>query len=238
MWLESPGQFTSAKMNMRRQDSSQRRGDSCSPVESTRTGGAFYLRNVIEYLQSRGFHGDVVTFDDLSCFGKSNYFLANLEFICRLLLRERRRRVLFEDFPMHPWLFLFNWVARILGIGEILILVQLLDHHHQGSALLNALDKVLATTCLRAAALVIANSQTVAKELISMGVQEKRLRVVYPGCDPTERMEEVEGALHGKTGRDESGCSPFPTMTLARAFTCCSKPFRSSTLCIPTATTG
>jgi len=153
-------------------------------VDSPKTGGEFYTKMVIDYLRSKNKSIDTLTLGDVNKKNKyKNYPLINLKFAYYFLRKKNEPDIIIEDFYMHPWLFLFNWIIKIFTKKKIIVLVQSFYHFNQNNVLLNFIDKIVAIFFLRPIDIVIANSQTTAKELEYMGIKRSKIQVIYPGTD-------------------------------------------------------
>jgi glycosyltransferase involved in cell wall biosynthesis len=154
-----------------------------APRNNPKTGGEIYTQQVTAFLRDHGWRVDVTTLCDMNPYPGKNFLWANVAFIWKLLVKGPATMVILEDFYMHPWLFLFNWMARLSKRHYVVGIVQLFYHYQQRSGILNAVDRLVAALFLRPAHLVFANSQTTACECERLGVHRDRIVVVYPGCD-------------------------------------------------------
>lgn len=148
-------------------------------LKEPKTGGQIYSSNVFSYLHEKNINIHIKTLEDIKT---NNYFIANFLFIKNLIIKKQLQKIVYEDFYMHPWLFIFNWVLRFFTKKRIIIFVQSFYHDIQKNKILNLLDKIIASIFLKSAHVVIANSQTTAQECIKLGVKQK-IEIVYPGCD-------------------------------------------------------
>ncbi|GJQ48162.1 MAG: hypothetical protein HKUEN01_05480 [Candidatus Kuenenia stuttgartiensis] len=148
-------------------------------LKEPKTGGQIYSSNVFSYLHEKNINIHIKTLEDIKT---NNYFIANFFFIKNLIIKKQLQKIVYEDFYMHPWLFIFNWILRFFTRKRIIIFVQLFYHDIQKNKILNLIDKIISSVFLRSAHVVIANSQTVANECMKLGVKQK-IEIVYPGCD-------------------------------------------------------
>lgn len=154
------------------------------PVKEIKTGGDFYNQRVINYLKSKGVIVDIFTLKDINEVGKNKTFIrSNLKLIHSLLLKSKSKKIIVEAFYMHPWLFIFNWVARIFTDVKIVMFVQLFDYHFQRNGILKFIDKLVSAIALLPAHRAIVNSVTTAEGCERLGFRKRNIKVVYPGCD-------------------------------------------------------
>lgn len=154
------------------------------PLKEIKTGGEFYSQKIINYLESRGVVVDLFTLKDINEIGKNKTFISsNIKLIYSLLLKSKTNKIIVQDFYMHPWLFIFNWFARIFTNVKIVLFIQLFDYHFQKNRLLKFIDKLISAVALLPAHRAIVNSLTTAKGCERLGFRRGNIRVVYPGCD-------------------------------------------------------
>jgi len=158
-------------------------------LRDPKTGGEFYFKQVLDFLQTQGVSIKVISVEeDLPRVCNRKYILANIIFVWKLLIKGKPKAIILEDFYMHPWLFLFNWIAFLSGRCRLATFVQLFYHKQQSNIFLNAVDKVVASLFLRPVHLVFANSHYTAKECMRLGVRKERIVIIYPGCDFTGEL--------------------------------------------------
>lgn len=154
------------------------------PLKEIKTGGEFYSQKIINYLESRGVVVDLFTLKDINEIGKNKTFISsNIKLIYSLLLKSKTNKIIVQDFYMHPWLFIFNWFARIFTDVKIVMFIQLFGYHFQRNGILKFIDKLVSAIALLPAHKAIVNSLTTANECQRLGFRKKNIKVVYPGCD-------------------------------------------------------
>lgn len=151
------------------------------PVSEARTGGAMVVQKVIAGLTDAGVKVRVVTLEELSPGARRNPLVANWMLVRLLLKRGRDSEVLLEDGYMAPWLFAFNWVAKLLFRRKIAIHLQLLEHLHLRRGLRRLVMKLVYCLFLYPADIIVVHSRYMAREAGSLtpGKRNSAFRVIY-----------------------------------------------------------
>ncbi|GAG02365.1 unnamed protein product, partial [marine sediment metagenome] len=98
--------------------------------------------------------------------------------------RKGERLILFEDLSGRLRLFLANHLLKLITNTKIVVLVQSALHTMSYMAgIVDTIDQKICMVCLKAADMIIANSQATKAELIRRGINSSKIRVVYPGVD-------------------------------------------------------
>lgn len=165
------------------------------------TGGEQYLVEVFDYLRRQEIPVEPVYLQNSKEAKKGlllmiDILFANLRFFRRIRrLGNLSNAIFFEDFHLHPRLWLFNELVRLTTKQlRMVTIVQLSLSYH--GALRNRLARVLDAwlVCLffRQASVIFTNSEFTRREVLSTGVSPGKIRVIYCGCkamSPTQLLE-------------------------------------------------
>jgi len=156
------------------------------------TGGERYLVEVCNYLKLKNVTIEPIYIEHSN---KSrdglglviNCLLSNLRFFNKIRhLGKLSNVVFFEDFYLHPRLWLFNILVR-LTIGELkmVVLVQsaLFYHSILKKWWAKWIDQKIVRFFLRQASLILTNSNFIKQQVLSLGIDLNQIKVVYCGYE-------------------------------------------------------
>lgn len=160
--------------------------------QEVHTGGERYLVEVFNYLHSQGIrvepiylersteakHGLALVLDCL---------IANLRFFrCVRQLGDLSNVIFFEDFHLHPRLWLFNLLVRLVSgrLRTVVLMQSALFHHsilrHRWA---RWMDEWAVRVFLRWASLILTNSEFTQREVLSLGIDPEKVKVIYCGYE-------------------------------------------------------
>lgn len=160
--------------------------------QEVHTGGDRYLVEIFKYFQrqkvlvepiylvhnTRAKHGLKLAVDCL---------LTNFRFFYLIRQIDKLSSVIFfEDFYLHPRLWLFNILARLItGRMRTVILVQstLFYHNILNHRWAKWLDEWVVRIFFRQASLILTNSEFTRQEVLSFGKDPNRVKVIYCGYE-------------------------------------------------------
>ncbi|MCF6156668.1 MAG: glycosyltransferase [Candidatus Brocadia sp.] len=173
-----------------------------------KTGGVKYMNEVIDYLKG---HVGLVIWDpeDSQTFGTRvnrigfqpllSLIQSNIWGIKKLKGMGKGEIIIMNSYLRHRFLF-FALYARYRKKSQLIIFVNAIYHHSLGSSFLNGLDRFITRLLLRSAVLIIANSNSTKEELQALGIEDKKIQVIYPRLDmPPSNNVQVRkdtGAFH------------------------------------------
>ena len=158
------------------------------------TGGERYLMEVFEYLQRKGLHVEPIYIKQsdqerrglslvLNCLVDNYYYFSQAKKFGNL-----SNVLFFEDFHLHPRLWLFNILVRITtGRLRSVVLMQLALFYHKElkHRWVRWLNGLVVRPFLRKSSLIFTNSNFTKQEVLSLGIDSRKVKVIYCGYEGT-----------------------------------------------------
>lgn len=170
-------------------------------ITTVRTGGEKYMKEVLDYLDSFSSliylepnianlsGGDIkynLKFKSIFAAFKSNLWAINQ------LIKFKGGEIVITNSYFRHWFILFNPIAKYIKRCKIVSFVNAIYYYSRGSKLLNIIDKLLMFFFLSSTSLIVANSKSTKEELIKLGINGNRIKVIYPRLDlPGEYPDEI-----------------------------------------------
>lgn len=170
-------------------------------IVTVTTGGEKYMKEVLDYLDgctsltylepniANLFEGDVkynLRFKSIFAALKSNFWAV------KQILKLKGREIIITNSYFRHWFFLFNLIARYVKRCKVVSFVNAIYYYSRGSKLLNLIDKLLMFFFLSSTSLIVANSKSTREELIKLGINGHKIKVIYPRVDlPSECSDEI-----------------------------------------------
>ena len=172
------------------------------------TGGEKYMKEVLNYLD--GFTSLIYLEPNIDNLSKNNIkynlkfksiftaFKSNLWAIMQLLKFKGDEIIITNSYFRH-WFFLFNPIARYIKRCKVVSFVNAIYYYSRESKLLNRIDKVLMLFFLSSTSLIVANSKSTREELIKLGINGHKIKVIYPRLDlPNESLNKIHNYSKNK----------------------------------------
>jgi len=117
---------------------------------------------------------------------RRNSLLTNLWYIFQLIKNGDREIIILEDYSRRFYLFLLNCFVRIACTRKVKVvcLVNALYFNYRKSWWKNIVDKKVSILFFKPADLIIAGGKAAQKELVEMGILERKIRTIYPALRP------------------------------------------------------
>lgn len=196
------------------------------------TGGIKYTKEVLEYVGGR-LKLSYLCPKDNSFFKGFKYSLKirsvyaairiNLWAICQLVKPKNNEIIITNAYYRHVFI-LFILIARFINRYKVITFVNAIYFYSRGSKLLNFIDKILMFTFLSFSSLIIANSKSTKNELIKLGINEEKIKIIYPRLDLPGELNMVKCNKEKETFEIlfVGYCEPFKEVdVLIRAFGLC-----------------
>ena len=156
------------------------------------TGGERYLMEVFVYFQRQGLHVEPIYIKQsdqerrgisliLNCLADSFRYYFQVRKLDNL-----SEVIFFEDFHLHPRLWLFNILMGFTtGKLRFIVLMQLALFYHKElkRRWVGWLDRVVVRQFLRKSSLILTNSNFTKQEVSSLGIDLRKVRVIYCGYE-------------------------------------------------------
>lgn len=155
------------------------------------TGGQKYMEEIIRYLSNRVSISYVVP--DKECFLKGvkyklkfgviqSFFKANLWAIKKLMNIKNNEIIITNSYYRHILISLIT-LACIFKNCTIITFVNAIYYYSRDNKWLNFIDRILVFLFLSSSSLIIANSKSTRNELIRLGINGRKIKVIYPRLD-------------------------------------------------------
>ena len=180
------------------------------------TGGLKYMNEIQLYLKNHGLDISYLTAKKF----KVNYgfklnailaaFMLNIFGINQAGKIDRESLIITNAYFRHSFIF-FPLLARLFRNCKTITFVNAIYFYSRSNNFLNLLDKILMFIFLSASDLIIANSRAISLELESMGINPKKIRVIYPRLDLPGEID-FKPEIKGKEQIDVlfvGYCEPF-----------------------------
>lgn len=177
------------------------------PME-VHTGGERYLKEVFTYLQRQGVAVEPIYLEHTTQERSGialiiDCLLANLRFYYQARqLGDLTNVVFFEDFHLHPRLWLFNLLVHLTsGRLKTVVLVQLDLFYHTALSHRWArwLDERVVRIFLQQSSLILTNSEFTRQKVLSLGINPRKVTSVYCGYDGGLSIRSAESSASGKS---------------------------------------
>jgi glycosyltransferase involved in cell wall biosynthesis len=170
-------------------------------VVKIRSGGDRYIAEVLSYLEEKVelIYLDFYLYDwakmavpfDFNFNSFYAAFKANLWAVKELRHLEHSSIVLMNPYNKGHF-FIFPWIARYLKNCKIVTVGNVLRQYSRRNAFLNFIEKCLMIIFFTPAWIIIANSEMTKYELSHLGINEEKIKIVYPRVIlPSEIKEDV-----------------------------------------------
>jgi len=123
-------------------------------------------------------------------------FLSNFLFLERFMKVKNQsvsQKIIFEDFYLHPRLFIFNFLIRLFMRNFKIITLDQLDpafHKALGNFIIRLIDQLIIHIYLKQAHLILCNSKFTQNQILSRGIHKSKIHLVYCGYDTSIQLQE------------------------------------------------
>ncbi len=165
------------------------------------TGGDRYLLEIFNHMQCQGVQVEAV-YQESSMHSLGGIrlmvdcLLANFRFFFRVKkLNNISNTILFEDYHLHPRLWLFNCLIKIFYRHvKIVVLMQLALFYHPSlkQKWMRELDKWIVRIFLNQSSLILTNSQFTRREVLSLGIDPDIVEVVHCGYEGVVQADKLK----------------------------------------------
>jgi len=160
--------------------------------QKVHTGGERYLAEIFDHLQCQGVLVEPIYLENTTRERRGialvmDCLLANFRFYCQVKqLSDLANVVFFEDFHLHPRLWLFNVLIRLtIGRLKTIVLVQSELFYHTALSHRWAmwLDERVVRVFLKQSSLILTNSEFTYQRVLSLGMNPHKVTAIFCGYD-------------------------------------------------------
>lgn len=151
-------------------------------LKSINTGGERRIYNILKYMKNSDVRICYVEEEgNISQRIRNNFILTNFWYISFFLKKRLgKEEIVIEDYSQRFYFLLFNLLFNLKRNSKIIILVNAFYFQYRKSPLKNWIDRIVSKIFIKGSGLVIAGGNAAANELIKLGIDNRKIKIVYP----------------------------------------------------------